>query len=107
MAKFKISKRTNGEFQFNLVANNGEIILTSEGYSSRAGCDNGIASVRQNAPQDGNYLRKKSSDGKSYFNLRSGNNQVIGTSEMYESAVSMEKGIASVKANAAGAIVEG
>ncbi|MFN8314740.1 MAG: YegP family protein [Cyclobacteriaceae bacterium] len=63
MAKFKISKRTNGEFQFNLVANNGEIILTSEGYSSRAGCDNGIASVRQNAPQDGNYLLK-SSDGK-------------------------------------------
>ena len=49
MAKFKITKRTNGEFQFNLKATNGQVILTSEGYSSKAGCNNGIDSVKTNA----------------------------------------------------------
>ena len=49
--KFEITKRTNGEFQFNLrAAGNGEIIATSEGYSSKQGCINGIESVKKNAP---------------------------------------------------------
>ena len=54
MGKFVISKRTNGEFQFNLKANNGQVILTiigtSEMYESTSGRDNGIASVKSNAP---------------------------------------------------------
>ncbi|WP_299444104.1 YegP family protein [uncultured Aquimarina sp.] len=48
--KFKITKRKNGEFQFNLQAGNGEIIATSEGYSSKQGCEKGIDSVIKNAP---------------------------------------------------------
>lgn len=48
--KFKISKRKNGEFQFNLHAGNGQIIATSEGYTSKQGCKDGIASVKENAP---------------------------------------------------------
>jgi uncharacterized protein YegP (UPF0339 family) len=107
MGKFVISTRKNGEFQFNLKADNGQVILTSEGYSSRAGCDNGIESVKKNATVDSNYDRKKSTSGKDYFNLKASNGQVIGTSEMYESAAAMENGIASVKKNAPGAGVEG
>ena len=38
-----------GEFRFRLKAGNGEIILASEGYVSKDGCKNGIASVRKNA----------------------------------------------------------
>lgn len=106
MGKFVISTRKNGEFQFNLKADNGQVILTSEGYSSRAGCDNGIESVIRNASEDGNYDRKKSTSGKDYFNLKATNGQVIGTSEMYESAAAMENGIASVKKNAPSASVE-
>lgn len=49
MSKFIISRRKNGEYQFNLQAGNSEIILTSEGYIARAGCENGIASVRTNS----------------------------------------------------------
>lgn len=107
MGKFVISTRKNGEFQFNLKADNGQVILTSEGYSSRAGCDNGIESVKKNAAEDSNYDRKKSTSGKDYFNLKASNGQVIGTSEMYESAAAMENGIASVKKNAPVASVEG
>jgi uncharacterized protein YegP (UPF0339 family) len=106
MGKFVISKRTNGEFQFNLKADNGQVILTSEGYAAKSGCTNGIESVRKNAPEDGNYDRKTASNGKYYFTLKAGNGQVIGTSQMYESASGRDNGIESVKKNAPDASVE-
>jgi uncharacterized protein YegP (UPF0339 family) len=106
MGKFIINKRTDGEFQFNLKADNGLVILTSEGYTTKASCDNGIESVRKNAVNDDNFHRKKSSNGKFYFNLKASNAQVIGTSQMYEASSSMEIGISSVKSNAPLAIVE-
>jgi uncharacterized protein YegP (UPF0339 family) len=106
MGKFVITKRTNGEFQFNLKADNSQVILTSEGYTTKANCENGIASVKKNASGDDNYDRKRSSNGKHYFNLKALNSQVIGTSEMYESSSSMESGIASVKKNAPAATTE-
>jgi len=100
MGKFVISKRANGEFQFNLKADNGQVILTSEGYTTKSACENGIESVRTNAPENDRYDRKESKNGKPYFNLKSANHQVIGTSEMYESTTAMENGIESVKKNA-------
>lgn len=106
MAKFVTSVRANGEFQFNLVAGNGQTILSSEGYSSKAGCDNGIESVRKNSQDDARYERKTAANGKSFFNLKATNGQVIGTSQMYESEAGMENGIASVKTNAPAATVE-
>jgi len=48
-SRFIIKKRKDGEFMFNLVAKNGEIIATSEGYKSKQGCLKGIESVRVNA----------------------------------------------------------
>jgi uncharacterized protein len=107
MGKFVISTRTNGEFQFNLKADNHQVILTSEGYTTRAACENGIKSVRTNSQNDSLFDRKKSTNGKDYFNLKATNGQVIGTSEMYESSSTMENGVASVKKNAPGATVEG
>ncbi|WP_368499941.1 YegP family protein [Herbiconiux sp. A18JL235] len=47
--KFELYKSPNGEFRFRLKAGNGEIIATSEGYTSRAGAKNGIESVKMNA----------------------------------------------------------
>ena len=107
MGKFVISKRTNGEFQFNLKADNGQVILTSEGYTTRAACEAGIESVRKNAGDDSRFDRKKSTNNKHYFNLKAANSQIIGTSEMYESSSAMENGITSVRKNAPGATVEG
>lgn len=106
MGKFVISKRTNGEFRFNLKADNGQVILTSEGYAAKSGCTNGVESVRKNAPEDSNYDRKTASNGKYYFTLKAGNGQVIGTSQMYESASGRDNGIESVKKNAPDASVE-
>jgi len=49
--KFEMYVDKAGEFRFRLKARNGEIILASEGYSQKAGCKNGIESVRKNAPE--------------------------------------------------------
>lgn len=106
MGKFVCSKRTNGEYQFNLNAANGQTILTSQGYTAKSGCDNGIESVRKNAPNDAMYERKTATNGKAYFVLKSGNGQVIGTSQMYADQSGCEKGIASVKSNAPDATIE-
>lgn len=106
MGKFVITKRTNGEFQFNLKADNGQIILASEGYTAKAGAVNGIESVKKHAPDDANYDRKTSSNGKYYFNLKASNGQVIGTSEMYEATAGRDNGIESVKKNAPGATTD-
>ncbi|MDR7209706.1 YegP family protein [Flavobacterium piscis] len=100
MGKFVITKRKNGEFQFNLKAGNGQIILTSEGYSSKASCLNGIESVKTNSKDESKFDKKESSGGKPYFNLKASNGQIIGTSEMYESVSARDNGIASVKTNA-------
>jgi uncharacterized protein len=106
MGKFVISKRLNGEFQFNLKAGNGQTILASEGYSAKSNCESGIESVRTNSQDDARYDRRESANGKPYFNLKAGNGQIIGNSEMYESEAARESGIASVKANAPDATVE-
>jgi uncharacterized protein YegP (UPF0339 family) len=97
--KFELKVSSNGKYHFNLKAGNGQIILSSEMYESKAAAENGIASVKKNAGDDARYERKESSNGKPYFNLKASNGQVIGKSEMYESAASMENGIESVKKN--------
>lgn len=104
--KFELYKDKAGEFRFRLKAGNGQIILASEGYKQRASAENGIESVRKNAPDDARHERSETKNGKYRFNLKSTNGQVIGTSESYESSSSRDKGIESVKNNAPGAKVE-
>ncbi|MGJ1403995.1 YegP family protein [Sphingobacterium siyangense] len=106
MGKFEVKTRKNGEFQFNLKAGNGQVILSSEGYTTKANCLNGVESVKKNAQDDNKFDRKTSTNGKHYLNLKATNGQIIGTSEMYESASGMENGIESVKKNAPDATVE-
>ncbi len=51
MGKFEIYKDRKGEFRWKLLANNNQVIAIGEGYSSKAGCKNGIESVKKNAPK--------------------------------------------------------
>jgi uncharacterized protein len=108
MGKFEIKTAKNGEKFFNLKADNGQVILTSEMYTSKAACNNGIASVQKNCSNDDRYERKISSNKKHYFVLKAANHQIIGNSEMYEAPSGMDGGIATVKKNGSSTtIVEG
>jgi uncharacterized protein len=97
---FVISKRSNGEFQFNLKASNGQVILTSEGYKTKPSCLEGMASVKKNSQDDKRFSKQTASNGKPYFNLTATNGQTIGSSQMYADEAGRENGIVSVKTNA-------
>ena len=47
--KFQLYKDAAEQFRFRLIAANGEIILASEGYTTKQHCHTGIASVKTNA----------------------------------------------------------
>ena len=100
MGKFEITSRKNGEFQFNLKASNGQVILTSQGYKTKASCLNGVESVKKNCQETKRFETKVATNGKPYFNLMATNGQVIGSSQMYASETNMKNGIASVMKNA-------
>lgn len=103
--KFEIYKDNGGEFRFRLKAGNGEPILASEGYKTKSGAENGVASVRKNAADDSRYEMKISANGKHYFVLKAGNHEVIGASQMYESEAACMNGVQSVMANAPDAAI--
>ena len=119
MATFEIKKSGDGEM-FNLKAGNGEVIGTSEVYNSRASLENGIASVKKNAPeapienQTVENFEKKTCPkfevftdkaGKARFRLKARNGEIILASQGYASNQSCLAGIESVKKNAAEATI--
>jgi hypothetical protein len=96
---YELGSNDKGQFSFVLKAGNAEAILRSEQYNTKAAAENGIKSVQTNCGNDARYDRKDASDGRCYFNLKAGNHQVIGTSQMYKTAAGRDNGIESVKTN--------
>lgn len=114
MGKFVV-KKTNTGVKFDLKATNGQVIATSEVYSSDAACKNGIESVRKNAPVaavedqtvEGYAVEKNpkfeiyaDKAGEFRFRLKATNGQVIAVSEGYKAMASCVNGVESVKKNA-------
>lgn len=99
MGAYDLKTMKDGSFMWNLKAGNGEVILSSQKYKSKASAKKGIASVMKNSGDDGRFERKVSKNKKPFFVLKAMNGQVIGRSELYESERSCENGIASVKKN--------
>ena len=113
MGKFVVKPTSTG-FTFRLKARNGEVIATSEVYSSEDSCRKGIQSVINNAPaaavEDQTvegyqvqkhpkfevYLDKK---GESRFRLKAKNGEIIAASEGYASKASCMNGIESIRKN--------
>ncbi len=106
MGKFVTKTGNDGQHYFNLKADNGQVILTSEGYTTVAAMNNGIASVRKNASDESHFDILTATNGKFYFTLKASNGQVIGKSQMYENESGRSQGIASVVKNAPSATEE-
>ena len=96
---YELKKDASGQYRFNLKAGNGEIILSSEAYTTKSAAEEGIASVRTHGPAESNYERKDSASGQPYFVLKASNGEIIGRSEMYSSPTARDNGIASVQKN--------
>ena len=119
MGKFVI-RRTKTGIKFDLKATNGEVIATSEVYTSEDACRSGIASVAKNAPvanledqtvegfetaKHPKFEMYTDKAGEFRFRLKATNGQIIATSEGYKKKASCENGIESVRKNAVDAPV--
>ena len=119
MGKFVI-KHSNAGVRFNLKAGNGEIIASSQVYSTEIACRNGIASVQRNAPAANvenqtvsGYAREKhpkfevytDKAGEFRFRLKATNGQIIASSEGYKALASCLNGVESVRKNAPDAAI--
>lgn len=113
MSRF-ILRKVNTGFKFDLLAANGQEILTSEVYNSRAACIRGMESVRKSAPSarlenqtdpdfitltNPKYELYADKSGAFRFRLRSRNGKIIAVSESYTTKAAALAGIESVRAN--------
>lgn len=96
---YEVASNDKGQFSFVLKAGNAQVILRSQQYDTKASALNGVASVQANSALDERFELKTASDGRPFFNLKAGNGQVVGTSQMYASEATRQTGIDSVKAN--------
>lgn len=103
--KFECYKDKAGEFRFRLKAANGNAILSSEGYKSKASCANGIESVRKNCADPDRFVKNVTPTGMFRFKLTAKNAQTIGSSQNYKSESGCNNGMKSVAKNAPDAIV--
>lgn len=120
MGKFLV-KKTNTGFKFDLYAGNGEVIASSEVYSSESACLNGVESVMKNAPianfedltvdpvvaaVNPKFEMYTDKAGEFRFRLKARNGEIIATSEGYKAKSSCLNGIESVKKNSVDSKVE-
>ncbi len=105
-AQFECYKDKAGEYRFRLKAGNGEIILSSEGYTSKQACMNGIESVQKNCAHPDRFEIKTTPTGKYRFSLKATNGQIIGVSQNYKTEAGCNKGMDSIGRSAPGATIE-
>ena len=97
--KYVIHPAGDSQFHWDLKAGNAQTILSSQMYAAKAGAETGIESCRNNSGDEVRYTRLTSSDTQPYFVLKSGNGEIIGTSQMYSSESARDAGIVSCKEN--------
>lgn len=101
MAKFEVYRsEQKNEFRFRLKADNGQNILSSEGYTTKAGCLNGIASVKKNSKDPKRFNKTTTPTNMFRFSLTAANNEIIGVSQNYKSESGRNNGIDSVMRSA-------
>jgi uncharacterized protein YegP (UPF0339 family) len=91
--RFEVFSGEDGKYYFHLRANNGEIVLSSQGYTSKQSALNGIKSVEANGAASESYDLVDADDGEVGFDLKASNGQVIARSETYVSASNADRAI--------------
>jgi uncharacterized protein len=93
---------TNGQWYFHVVSGNGNVLLASEGYSTRLAALNGVISVLDNGAYESKYTAVKGTNGKYHLNLLAANGAVIATTQQYSTKSSATRAIGSCARAVAG-----
>lgn len=100
-SRVEVLESTAG-FRFNLHAGNGEIVLASESYTTKAAAWNGAFAIQDASADAAAFTLKTATDGRFYFTLTAENGEVVGVSQMYTSKTAAQTGVASVQAQLKG-----
>ncbi|HEY5922274.1 MAG TPA: YegP family protein [Kofleriaceae bacterium] len=95
-ARVEVLEGTSG-FRFNLHAGNGEVVLSSENYTTKSAAWNGAFAIQDASKLAGAFTIKTATDARYYFVLTAENGQVVGVSQLYTSRTAAQAGITSVK----------
>lgn len=102
---FEVETRSDGQFMFNLKVGS-DAILTSEAYTTKAACLNGIESVKKNASDPDRYRRTETPEGRFRFALAAANGEAIGASEYFDTSAARDDSVEFVMRNAPDAEVK-
>jgi len=94
--RFELFVGQDGQHYFHLLAANGEKVLVSEGYTTKAAAQNGVTSCQVNGVDANAFDLQQAKNGEWYFNLLSGNGEVIATSELYTTKSNATKAIKTI-----------
>ena len=96
-AKFETWKGEDARYYFHLRAANGQIVLQSQGYSSKSAAEKGTTAVKASGVDASNFDLSEGVNGQHYFRLLSANHQILGRSEMYVSKSGAIAGASTVR----------
>lgn len=91
--KFEVFKGKNDEHYFRLIDSKNNVLISGEGYKQKESMLNGIESIKKNMPLATGIEKKESTNGKHYFNVKSTNGQIVGTSALFDSPGQRDKWI--------------
>ena len=95
-ARAQVDAGATNQFRFNIFASNGQIVLSSEQYTTEAAAWNGVFAAQDAATAASSFAILQATDGRFYFTLTASNDEIVGTSQMYTTKESAESGVASV-----------
>lgn len=102
--KWVVEIKSAGEYDAKLLASNGEVMLTSEIYTTEDGARNGIATIIKGV-ETGNFVIYQDKNKNYYYKLKTAGNRLLCVGEIYKSKDQCLKAVESVKRIAKDAII--
>ena len=96
-ARTEVLVGETGKFRFNVHAKNGQIILSSEQYTTEAAAFNGAFAVQTEGQNASAYTLKENVSGGFYFTVKAQNGEIVGTSQQYTTKAAAQSAMTSLQ----------
>lgn len=97
MGRYEIKKSSNGNYYYTLKAPNHETVVVGEQLTNYNDVKSAIQQSMSSSSRADKIIKRLSSSGKPYFNLVAENGAILGSSQLYSSDASLERGIESIR----------
>lgn len=104
VGKWTVEMKSSTEYMAKLSANNGEVMLTSEIYSSEKGARSGIQTIIK-AIENGEFVIYQDKSNDYYYKLKNANNRFLCAGEIYRSKDRCLRAVESVRRIAKDAVI--